>query len=55
MAFSETLQADISEDLAVQDFRSQISTYLLAFDAGLSDLTIGDIALTNFEFPDSPV
>ena len=55
MAFSETLQADISEVLAIKDFRSQISTYLLAFDAGLSDLTIGDIALTNFEFPDSPL
>ena len=56
-AFSETLKLDADETKqspTEETFISQITTYLLAFDAGLSELLIGDIAMTNFEFPKTP-
>jgi len=53
LAFSETLTID-SNTTDSQAFIPKISTYLFEFDAGLSALTIGDIAMTNFEFPNTP-
>lgn len=56
-AFSETLKRDEGEVIEgdnMQVFISQMSDYLLAFDSSLSDLTIGGIALAQFEFPDTP-
>ena len=35
-------------------FASTISSYLLEFDQSLSNLTLGQIALTDFEFPPIP-
>ena len=57
LAFLETLQVnedDTANDRSKQDFVPKISTYLLAFDSNLSELTLGEIALTQFHFPDSP-
>jgi len=63
----ESVQAAFSESLGVigaeghrselkirQAFVSDMSLYLSAFDKGLSELSIGDIAMTNFDFPVVP-
>lgn len=55
--FSETLkiEGDETTDGATKtSYQSQMSAYLLAFDEKLSGLSIGEIALTQFEFPDLP-
>jgi len=56
-AFSETLKVDAQESRGGANekvFSTQISSYLLAFDETLSKLSIGEIALTHFEFPKLP-
>ena len=50
-AFSETLKRHGGDDAA---YAPDIAGYLLAFDKGLSDLTLGQIAMTEFGFPDIP-
>ncbi len=51
--FSETLSdTDISHDK--KSFVAKIAYYVEAFDQALGPRSIGDIALTNFEFPTLP-
>ena len=55
--FSETLGPDGDPNMdsgSENPFISQVSNYLLKFDASLSELTIGQIALTVFDFPEIP-
>ncbi len=52
-AFLETLGNDESEG-AGQAFSKRIAGYLLAFDTNLSNLTLGQIAMTEFKFPSVP-
>jgi len=53
-AFSETMDGHDEGD-AVKSYVVKISTYLLEFNKNLSDLTLGQIALTDFAFPPVPV
>jgi len=48
-AFKETLPTE-----AAPAFIANMSTYLLAFQNNLSGLTLGEIAMTSFEFPACP-
>lgn len=48
-AFKETLSTE-----AAPAFIANMATYLLAFQNNLSSLTLGEIAMTSFEFPACP-
>jgi len=60
VAFSESLNGfegepgtDFSRtDKGRSSFKKEISTYLVGFDANLSEASLGQIALTEFTFPD---
>jgi len=49
-AFSDTLKGN-EDEAAVSPYAKSIAAYLVAFDQNLSSLTLGQIALTEFEFP----
>jgi len=56
--FTETLnlgETESSKHDAAESFVGQISAYLLAFDSNLTELSLGEIAMNGFEFPNSPV
>jgi len=50
-AFSETLKQEVQEETH-SNFVLDVSDYLTSFDSNLSSLTIGQIALTEFSFPE---
>jgi len=57
-AFLETLyqnEGGAGELEGTPGFLAQISTYLLEFDERLSKLTLGQIAMTDFSFPQTPI
>lgn len=56
IAFIETLNGYTADapKVEIDSSADQVSTYLLKFDANLSGLSLGQIALTEFEFPIIP-
>ena len=55
-AFTETLRGytDDAPKAEIDSHADAVSSYLLSFDANLSQLSLGQIALTDFEYPDIP-
>ena len=55
LAFAETLSVEGDEPVFADEdpgFQNHISSYLLGFDKSLSTASLGQIALTEFTFPD---
>jgi len=51
--FSENLQSEGDESKS--EFVNRVSDYLIEFDKGLSSLSLGQIAMTEFSFPELSV